>query len=290
MTDSPVNAISLAALDLGQHQDRTVYISVDANQNVPFLQNFAAQGVRVEVAFGGDAIGERKARQVINSVPGALRHKSSVSNRNFEQLRLVQNRQTAAQLKPNETTQKQPHLTLQERMLQEIQNDRTRYKRESQSDMKLVVQGLVAGRKFQQIKDDINKHSALVQHWKANDDYATAVNKTIKYTQQLCEEALTLPVYYQQLCKKYVSDIQKQKGYLQPDEMDREVAIAALKSYPENTVRSILKHSLSARVYGEEYVQQTLEHAQRLQLEAQAQQPQSCNNRTQQAKGFELGD
>ena len=156
--------------------------------------------------------------------------------------------------------------------------------------MKLVVQGLVAGCKFQQIKDDINQHSALVQHWKANDDYATAVNKTIKYTQQLCEEAPTLPMYYQQLYKKYVADIQTQKGYLQPNQMDREVAIAALKSYPEDTVRSILKHSLSARVYGEEYVQQTLEQAQRLQLEAQAQQPQSHDNRTHQAKGFELGD
>ena len=175
-------------------------------------------------------------------------------------------------------------------MLQEIQNDRTRYKRESQSDVKLVVQGLVSGCKFQQIKDDIDKHSALVQHWKANDDYATAVNKTIKYTQHLYEEAPTLPMYYQQLYKKYVSDIQTQKGYLQSDETDQEVAIAALKSYPEDTGRSILKHSLTARVYGEEYVQQTLEQAQRLQLEAQAQQPQSCNNRTQQDKGFELGD
>ena len=277
LTDSPVKAISLAALE--QQQERTVYISVDPTQNLPALRSFATQGVRVEVAFAADLIGERKARQALNTVPGAVKHKSSVAK--------SENRQTATQIKLNEATQKQPRLTLQARMLQAIQHDRSQYKRQSQSDLKLVVLGLVAGRSFQQIKDDIAQHSALVQHWKKNDDCATAVNKTVKYTQQLCEEAPTQPVYYQQLYKKYVSDIQNEKGYLQPTQMDQEVALAALKSYPEDTVRSVLKHSLSGRVHGEDYVQQTLEQAQRLQLEAQVKPPQPQH---QESKGFELGD
>ncbi len=56
LTNSPLEAISLAALEQGRGENRTLYIDVNDRQDNPQLQGLIDDGVGIEVAFGAERI------------------------------------------------------------------------------------------------------------------------------------------------------------------------------------------------------------------------------------------
>lgn len=178
--------------------------------------------------------------------------------------RLTRSRQALAEaLKRVRPGQLQPSNNPKEYILNSIQIDRARYKSVCESDVKTAVLGLVAGHDSERIEKDISSKSELVKHWEASEKSQTvAFTKTRHYVNQLCEDAETHPLYHQELYKKYASSIRAKDGNLPREELDQKVALVALKSHPESVVSSVLKHSLVARIHGDEYVQQTLAQAQ----------------------------
>lgn len=208
--------------------------------------------------------------------------------------RLTRSRQALAEaLKRVRPGQSQPSNNPKEYILNSIQIDRARYKSACESDLKTAVLGLVAGHDSGRIEKDISSNSELVKYWEASEKSPTvAITKTHQYINQLCSEAETHPLYHQELYKKYASSIRAKDGNLPREELDRKVALVALKSHPESAVSSMLKHSLAAKLQGNEYVQKTLAIAQgQSQDQAQGQQQleqQHLPTRTHEPKGFDL--
>jgi hypothetical protein len=87
LTNSPLEAISLAALEQGRGENRTLYIDVNDHQDNPQLQGLIDGGVGIEVAFGAEGASETRARQIVNSFPAVIRSKPAQAKSWNEQLR-----------------------------------------------------------------------------------------------------------------------------------------------------------------------------------------------------------
>ena len=268
LTESPLDAMSLAALEQGQHQHRSVYISIDKEQSIPTLQQFAAQGVAIEVAFGVDSESENKAQQILDLLSTATRRKPNQIQGWNVQLRQTRSRHASASSKQIPPVQQLDSKAL---ILNAISQERAAYAYACKSDVKTAVLGLVAGRDRHEIEKDISSQSQLIKHWQVSErSPAVAIAKTNYYIDQLCAEAQTHPLYYQELYKRYVADIRDQEGNLPKEELDQKVALAATRVHSEETVKSILKHSLVSLLKGDEYIQQTLAQAKN-QIQGQTQ-------------------
>jgi hypothetical protein len=77
LTESPIDALSLATLDKQRQQDqrRRVYLSTDGSGSVPIesLKQVMESGGQVLVAFDGDRAGEEMAWRVAQQLPGVRR-------------------------------------------------------------------------------------------------------------------------------------------------------------------------------------------------------------------------
>ena len=199
--------------------------------------------------------------------------------------RLTRSRQALAEaLKRIKPGQSQPSNNPKDYILNSIQIDRARYKSACESDVKTAILGLVAGHDSGRIEKDISSNSELVKHWEASEKSPTvAITKTHQYINQLCSEAETHPLYHQELYKKYASSIRAKDGNLPREELDQKVALVALKSHPESAVSSMLKHSLAAKLQGDEYVQKTLAIAQ-----GQSQSQQRQKTHAHEPKVFDI--
>ncbi|WP_347277773.1 DNA polymerase [Oculatella sp. FACHB-28] len=72
VTESPIDAISLATLEKGQHnQGRTIYLSTDGKGSIPTgaLQAVVAQGGTVVAAFDLDSDGQRLTEKLAAAIP-----------------------------------------------------------------------------------------------------------------------------------------------------------------------------------------------------------------------------
>jgi conjugative relaxase-like TrwC/TraI family protein len=297
LTDSPIEAISLAALERGQYKNRTLYIDVSERQNHPELQSLLNNGVGIEVAFSIEGASETRARQIVDSFPGAIRSNPAQGKSWNEQLR---SKSKSKNNKPVEKKRLLPALRSaqsqaqkfdpHQHLLQAIQVDRARYRSACQADLKTAINGLVAGHSLEQIGRDITSSSSLVKYWQKREVPSTlATAKTIQYVEQLLLEAQASPLYYQQLYHKYLKDMQRTHGHLPRAELDRMVASAALKFHPVSSVKSILKYSLAAQVGDGEYIPQILAEVRR--QEQSVQEPQQHEKtKTYKPRGFEFGD
>lgn len=210
-----------------------------------------------------------------------------------DQLRYTTSRQALAEaLKQVEAVQSQPRFNPKQHILNAIKLDRATHKSACEEDLKAVVKGLVAGHDLQRIQKDIRTTSNLVKHWEATEPNSIqAAAKTIQYVEQLCSEAETHPLYYQDLYNTYALDIRSRDGHLLPrEELDQKVARFAFQSHSEDAVKSILKHSLVALLKGDEYVQQTLAIAQSQAQAIDREQKPPTQTRTHESQYFELGD
>ena len=244
-------------------------------------------GVEIEVAFSAEGAGETRARQIVDSFPGVTRSKPVQGKSWNEQLRSKSRSKNNKPVEPTKPSQQRfdPH----QQILKAIQLDRARYKIACQADLKTVIDGLVAGRKLEQIRHEIASSSNLVKHWEASGQPSTlATAKTIQYVEQLYEEAQSESAYYQQLYHKYLRDVQRTHGHLPRGELDRLAASAALESHPEKSVRSMLKYSLAAIVGSDEYVEHTLAIVRQQAQDAQSPPPKT--RPSQNTPDFEYGD
>ncbi len=297
LTDSPLEAISLAALERGQYKNRTLYIDINERQDNPELQNLLDSGVGVEVAFSAEGASETRARQIVDSFPGVIRSKPAHGFSWNEQLR---SKSKSKNSKPVEKKRLLPALRSaqshtqkfdpNQQILLAIQLDRVRYKSDCQSDLKTAIDSLVAGRSLEELRQEIASSSVLVKHWQEQDRASTlATAKTIQYVEQLWEEVEANPFYYQKLYHKYLKDMQKTHGHLPRTDLDKLVASAALQSHPVSSVKSILKYSLAAQVGDGEYIPQILAEVWR--QEQSVQEPQQHEKiKTYEPRGFEFGD
>jgi hypothetical protein len=77
LTESPIDALSLATLDRSRRQTQgvTIYLSTDGAGAVPVsaLQSVLERGGQVVVAFDADAAGEEMAWRVAQQLPGVSR-------------------------------------------------------------------------------------------------------------------------------------------------------------------------------------------------------------------------
>ncbi len=290
LTNSPIEAVSLAALEQDRSENRTLYIDVNDRQDNPELQDLLDGGVGVEVAFSvnSNSIGETKARQIVDSFPGVIRSKPAQGKSWNEQLRSKSKSKNSKRVeKKRSHTQK---FDPSQQILSAIQLDRVRYKSDCQSDLKTAIDSLVAGRSLEELRQEIASSSNLVKHWEASGQPSTlATAKTIQYVEQLLLETQANPLYYQQLYHKYLRDMQRTHGYLPRVELDQMIAITALKFHSDSSVKSILKYSLAAQVGYDAYIPQILaEVRQREQLVQEP--PQSEKIRTYEANDLEYGD
>ncbi len=288
LTDSPLEAMSLAALEQGGHSNRTLYIDVNGRQDNPEFLNLLEQGIRIEVAFGAEGRSETRARQILNSFPEVTRKKPAQGKSWNEQLRSKSRSKNNKPVEPTKPSQQRfdPH----QQILKAIQLDRARYKSACQADLKTAIDELVAGRSLEQLRRAIASSSNLVKHWEASGQPSTlATAKTIQYVEQLLLETQANPLYYQQLYHKYLRDMQRTHGYLPRAELDQMIAITALKFHSDSSIKSILKYSLAAQVGYDAYIPQILaEVRQREQLVQEP--PQSEKIRTYEANDLEYGD
>jgi conjugative relaxase-like TrwC/TraI family protein len=306
LTDSPLEAMSLAALEQDRSENRTLYIDVNDRQDNPQLQGLIDDGVGIEVAFGAEGASETKARQIVNSFPAVIRSKpagakswneqlrsksdKSKHSKPHEKARLLPTLRSAQshpqKFDPNQNTQR---FDPNQQILKAIQVDRDKYKSACQSDLKTAISGLVAGRTLEQISQDIASSSSLVKHWETSEGPSTqAIAKTIKYVEQLCEKAQTSPEYYRKFYHKYLQEAQKNNTYLSRTELDKAVASVALRSHPEESVRSMLKYSLAAQVGDDGYVEQTLAVVRQQAQDAQS--PPQKTRPSQKTPEVEYGD
>ena len=305
LTDSPIEAMSLAALEQDRSENRTLYIDINDYQVNPQLQGLIDDGVGIEVAFGAEGASETRARQIVNSFPAVIRSKPARGKSWNEQLR---SKSKSKNSKPHEKARLLPALRsaqshpqkfdpnqhiqrfdLNLQILKAIQVDRDKYKSVYQSDLKTAISKLVAGRTLEQISQDIASSSSLVKHWEISEGSSTqAIAKTIRYVEQLCEEAQTSPEYKRQLYHKYLQAAQKNNPYLSRTELDRAVASVALRSHPEESVKSMLKYSLAAQVGDDGYVEQTLAIVRQQAQDAQS--PPQKTHPYQKTPDFEYGD
>jgi hypothetical protein len=305
LTNSPIEAISLAALEQDRSENRTLYIDINDHKDNPKLQGLIDDGVGIEVAFGAEGASETRARQIVNSFPAVIRSKpargkgwneqlrsksKSKNSKPHEKARLLPALRSLAshpqKFDPNQHTGRfDPNLQI----LKAIQVDRDKYKSVCQSDLKTAISKLVAGRTLEQISQDIASSSSLVKHWEISEGPSTqAIAKTIRYVEQLCKEAQTSPEYKRQLYHKYLQAAQKNNPYLSRTELDRAVASVALRSHPEESVRSMLKYSLAAQVGDDGYVEQTLAVVRQQAQDAQSPPPKTRSY--QKTPEVEYGD
>lgn len=245
-------------------------------------------GVGIEVAFSAEGASETRARQIFDSFPGVTRSKPAQRKSWNEQWRSKSRSKNNQPVKVERSHPQKfdPH----QQILQAIQVDRARHKSACQADLKLAINGLVAGRSLEQLRREIASSSNLVKHWEASGQPSTlATAKTIQYVEQLLLETQANPLYYQQLYHKYLRDMQRTHGYLPRAELDQMIAITALKFHSDSSVKSILKYSLAAQVGDDAYIPQILaEVRQREQLVQEP--PQSEKIRTYEANDLEYGD
>ncbi len=287
LTASPIEAMSLAALEQGRRENRTLYIDVNGRQDNPEFLDLLDSGVEIEVAFSAEGAGETRARQILNSFPEVTRRKPAQGKGWNEQLRSKSKSKNNPPVEP--TKQPQQRFDPHQQILKAIQLDRARYKSACQADLKTAIDGLVAGRKNEQIRREIASSSSLVKHWEASGQPSTlATAKTIQYVEQLLLETQANPLYYQQLYHKYLRDVQRTHGHLPRAELDRLVASAALESHPEKSVRSMLKYSLAAIVGSDEYVEHTLAVVRQQAQDAPSPPPKT--RPSQNTPDFEYGD
>lgn len=73
VTESAIDALSLAVLEKGQHQDRTIYLSTDGKGALPVaaLQSVGDRSGSVVAAFDADADGRRLTEKLTSIVPHA---------------------------------------------------------------------------------------------------------------------------------------------------------------------------------------------------------------------------
>ncbi len=188
LTNSPIEAVSLAVLERGRRENRTLYIDINDRQDDPKLQTLIDNGVGIEIAFSADSAGETRARQILNSFPEVTRRKPAQGKTWNEQLRSKSRSKNNKPADPTKPPQQRfdPH----QQILQAIQLDRARHKSACQADLTTAIDGLVAGRKLEQIRQEISSSSPLVKHWEAKGQTSTlATAKTIQYVEQLIEEA-----------------------------------------------------------------------------------------------------
>ena len=305
LTNSPIEAMSLAALEQGRGENRTLCIDINDYQVNPELQGLINGGVGIEVAFGAEGASETRARQIVNSFPSVIRSKPAGAKSWNEQLRSksksknsqpVEKKRLLPALRSAQSHPQKfdPNQHIQrfdpnQQILKAIQVDREKYKSVCQSDLKTAITRLVAGRTLEQISQDIASSSSLVKHWETSEGSSTqAIAKTIKYVEQLCEEAQASPEYYRKLYHKYLQEAQKNNSYLSRAELDRAVASVALRSHSEENVKSMLKYSLAAQVGDDGYVEQTLAVVrQQAQL---AQSPPQKTRPAQKTPEVEYGD
>lgn len=97
LTESPIDAVSLAALEQQQRGSKTTYLSVDGNGAIPSLglQRFIDQGGRVEIALDNDEAGDKIASQISDKLPQAIRVRPT-SGKDWN----MQLQQTRQQLEP----------------------------------------------------------------------------------------------------------------------------------------------------------------------------------------------
>ncbi len=285
LTDSPIEAVSLAALERGRSENRTLYIDVNKRQDDPKIQSLLDSGVGIEVAFSAEGAGETRARQIVDSFPGVIRSKPAQGKSWNDQLRSISRSKNS---KPIET--KKPHqqrFDPKQHLLKAIQFDRARYKSACQADLKLAINGLVAGRSLEQLRREIASSSNLVKPWEASGQPSTlATAKTIQYVEQLIEEAQSESAYYQQLYHKYLRDMQRTHGPLPRAELDQRIVSAALKFHSESSVKSMLKYSLAAIVGDDNYIPQILAEVRRQEQSLQ-EPPQQKNTRTYEPQDLE---
>ncbi len=289
LTNSPIEAVSLAALEQDRSENRTLYIDVNDRQDNPELQDLLDGGVGVEVAFSvnSNSIGETKARQIVDSFPGVIRSKPAQGKSWNEQLRSKSKSKNSKRVeKKRSHTQK---FDPSQQILSAIQLDRVRYKSDCQSDLKTAIDSLVAGRSLEELRQEIASSSMLVNHWQEQDRASTlATAKTIQYVDQLCEEVQANPLYYQKLYHKYLKDMRRTHGHLPRVNLDQLVARTALNFHSDSSVRSMLKYSLAAIVGSDEYVEHTLAVVR--QQEQLAQEPPQKTRPYQKTPDFEYGD
>ena len=159
LTNSPIEAISLAALEQGRSENRTLYIDVNDHQDNPQLQGLIDGGVGIEVAFGAEEASETRALQIVNSFSAAirtqparcrswneqLRSKSKSKNsKPVEKARLLPALRSLAshpqKFDPNQHTQR---FDPNQQILKAIQIDRDKYKSVCQSDLKTAINKLL---------------------------------------------------------------------------------------------------------------------------------------------------